>query len=41
MKAVNKRTEDKLIEYQALNLQKDDPNFASLMDEYRNGAVSI
>jgi peptidyl-prolyl cis-trans isomerase SurA len=37
MKAVNKFTEDKLIEHQAMNLQKNDPNFASLMDEYRNG----
>jgi len=37
MKAVNKIAEDKLIDHQAMNLQKDDPNFASLMDEYRNG----
>ncbi len=37
MKAVNKLAEDKLIEHQAINLQKDDPNFASLMDEYKNG----
>lgn len=37
MKAVNKLAEDKLIEYQAMNLQKEDPNFASLMDEYRDG----
>ncbi|MGB5846905.1 MAG: peptidylprolyl isomerase [Ignavibacteriaceae bacterium] len=37
MKAVNKLAEDKLIEHQAMNLEKDDPNFASLMDEYRNG----
>jgi len=37
MKAVNLLAEDKLIEHQAMNLQKDDPNFASLMDEYRNG----
>jgi len=37
MKAANKLAEDKLIEQQAMNLQKDDPNFASLMDEYRNG----
>jgi peptidyl-prolyl cis-trans isomerase SurA len=37
MKAANILAEDKLIEHQAMNLQKDDPNFASLMDEYRNG----
>lgn len=37
MKALNKFVGDKLIEYQAMNLQKEDPNFASLMDEYRNG----
>ncbi len=37
MKAVNKLAEDKLIEHQAMNLHKEDPNYASLMDEYRNG----
>jgi peptidyl-prolyl cis-trans isomerase SurA len=37
MKAVNKLAENKLIEHQAMNLQKEDPNFSSLMDEYRNG----
>jgi peptidyl-prolyl cis-trans isomerase SurA len=37
MNAINKLAEDKLIEHQAMNLQKEDPNFASLMDEYRNG----
>ncbi|MCH7772049.1 MAG: peptidylprolyl isomerase [Bacteroidetes bacterium] len=37
MKAVNKLAEEKLIEHQAMNLQKEDPNYASLMDEYRNG----
>ncbi|MCH6576155.1 MAG: peptidyl-prolyl cis-trans isomerase [Bacteroidetes bacterium] len=37
MLAVNKLAEDKLIEHQAMNLKNDDPNFASLMDEYRNG----
>jgi peptidyl-prolyl cis-trans isomerase SurA len=37
MIAINKLAEDKLIEHQAMNLQKEDPNFASLMDEYRNG----
>jgi peptidyl-prolyl cis-trans isomerase SurA len=37
MKAVNKLAEDRLIQHQAINLQNEDPNFASLMDEYRNG----
>jgi peptidyl-prolyl cis-trans isomerase SurA len=37
MKAINKLAEDKLIEHQAMNLHKEDPNYASLMDEYRNG----
>ena len=37
MNAVNKLAEDRLIQHQAMNLQKEDPNFASLMDEYRNG----
>jgi peptidyl-prolyl cis-trans isomerase SurA len=36
-KAVDKLAEDKLLEKQALDLPNEDPNFASLMDEYRNG----
>jgi len=37
MKAVNKFAEDKLIYLAAMDLAKEDPNFASLMDEYKDG----
>ena len=37
MKAVNKFAEDKLIYLAAMDLAEEDPNFASLMDEYKDG----
>jgi len=37
MKAVNKLSEDKLIELAVNDLDKTDPDFAALMNEYRNG----
>ena len=37
MKAVNKITEDDLMLLASMDLVNEDPNFASLMDEYRNG----
>ena len=37
LKAVNKVAEDKLMNTMAMNLDKEDSNFAALMDEYRNG----
>ena len=37
MKAVDKISEDDLIYMAALDLVDEDPNFAALMDEYRNG----
>ena len=37
MKAVKKLTEDKLMEEAALNLNKTDPGFASLMNDYKDG----
>jgi peptidyl-prolyl cis-trans isomerase SurA len=37
MKAVDKFSEDKLIYVASLDLVDEDPNFAALMDEYRNG----
>ena len=37
MNAVNKVVDDRLMNTLAMNLDKEDPNFAALMDEYRNG----
>lgn len=37
LKAVNRVAEDKLMNTMAMNLDKEDSNFAALMDEYRNG----
>lgn len=37
MKAVDKITEDDLMLFAALDLADEDPEFAALMDEYRNG----
>jgi peptidyl-prolyl cis-trans isomerase SurA len=37
MKAVDKISEDDLMYSASLNLVDEDPNFAALMDEYRNG----
>ncbi len=37
MKAANKFAEDKMIYLAAMDLAKEDPNFASLMDEYKDG----
>ena len=37
LRGVKKLTEDKLMEEAALNLNKTDPNFATLMDDYRDG----
>lgn len=37
MKAIDKLSEAKLLELQAIDLPNEDPNFAALMDEYRNG----
>lgn len=37
MKAINKISEDLLLEEEALNLPKEDPEFAALMDDYKNG----
>jgi peptidyl-prolyl cis-trans isomerase SurA len=37
MKAVDKISEDLLLEEEALNLPKEDPEFAALMDDYKNG----
>lgn len=35
--AINKISGDDLLEYEALNLEKVNPNFASLMKDYKNG----
>jgi peptidyl-prolyl cis-trans isomerase SurA len=37
MKAVDKISEDLLLQEEALNLPKEDPEFAALMDDYKNG----
>ena len=37
MKAIDKTSEDLLLEEEALNLPKEDPEFAALMDDYKNG----
>ena len=37
MKAVNKQSEDKLMQLASDDLDKTDPDFASLMEEYKNG----
>ena len=37
MKAIDKISEDLLLDEEALNLPKEDPEFAALMDDYKNG----
>ncbi|GMR25578.1 MAG: hypothetical protein BMS9Abin39_0887 [Ignavibacteria bacterium] len=37
MKAVNKFSENNLIYLAAMDLEKEDPNFSALMDEYKDG----